>query len=286
MRPLSLKGLEDDAKINLRLKVMGRRPDGYHDLDMMMVPLTLADLMDLDLRPDGILVDCDHTDLKGQQQNLVVKAVHYAQKYWHFNQGCHVTLKKNIPLAGGLGGGSSDAATTLMGLAQLMGVSIPSGEFARIAHEIGADVPFFLSGGAQMAQGIGEVLSPIKIAFPLPIILINPGIQVSTKEVFGTLKMRLTSPTSDVSLPRSYNRLDDLCAWMENDLEASTCSRYVVIQHLKEALLCHGAKRSLMSGSGATVFGIFKTAEKRDQVFELMKKDFPTFWITKTEMAR
>jgi 4-diphosphocytidyl-2-C-methyl-D-erythritol kinase len=283
--------LKAPAKINLRLKVVGKREDGsttagYHDLDMIMIPLTVADEIILEPTSSEISFECDHPKLQGEQDNLVLKAARYARDHWGFSSGLHIRLKKQIPLAAGLGGGSSDAAAVLKGIAHWMERMMNPEEYSRIAHTIGADVPFFLASGPQRVEGIGEVMTPLEMACDLPLILVNPGVAVSTQEVFQALKMRLTSKNPSDSFPWAFDRLADLCQWMENDLEDVTCSQHAVVRQLKKSLIECGASHSLMSGSGPTVFGVFASKAKRNHALDQMKKLYPSFWVQETELAR
>jgi len=244
------------AKVNLYLQVVGRRPDGYHELITVMQPLSLADSLTITLRPADIICECQGADLPGDEGNLAVRAVKAFQQAAGADFGVHLRLVKNIPLAAGLGGGSSDAAGVLRGLNRLRGLPLNPAQLAAVARQLGADVPFFLLTGPALGRGIGEVLTPITLP-PLWYVLVNPGFPVSTAAVYAGLRPPFQAPP----LEQIHTMLQHHpTTWLHNDLEAVTMARYPELAELKTALRRQGAQGVLMSGSGPTVFGIFPTA--------------------------
>lgn len=272
------------AKVNLRLKITGRRPDGYHLLDMVMVKLDLSDEIDLELGGSGIRMECDR-DLPLDSSNTVWKAVDAVRKESGQRFGVTVRIHKRIPIAAGLGGGSSDAAGVLKGLNDLLALGWDTKKLIEVGMRIGADVPFFLVEGSQRVRGIGEVLEPITIP-PVPLILINPGFPVSTTDAYQwydlTREKDNDSKASVIAKPDETRGRQIAGFEMTNDLEEVVIPRYPVLAAVKERLQA-GALGTLMSGSGPTVFGLFNSAPSRDRGYEiLLKTKDPEWWICKT----
>jgi len=245
------------AKVNLCLHVLGRRTDGYHELAMLMQRIALFDRLDIELvTGNDVTVACPGLELANGAQNIVEKAVRMLLAHVETNQGVSVSIVKNIPAAAGLGGGSSDAAAVLQALDELLGLGLPCSELMELGLRLGADVPFFLYGKTAWATGVGECLQPWPGLPPVTLVLVNPGIAVSTAWVFQNLG--LTCPTSTARIPGFPERANDLVRLLHNDLEVVTCHHHPVITTIKERLVASGADGALMSGSGATVFGLFE----------------------------
>jgi len=248
------------AKINLFLKVLGKRDDGYHDIVTLMQRISLCDEMTFQKKGRDIVVKCPGSDLPEDGDNIIFKAAEALFSYTHQNRGVEITVVKNIPIAAGLGGGSSNAATTLTTLNEIMELNLGREELMEIGAKLGADVPFFVLGKTAWASGIGDKLLVADRMPKMWYVLINPGFEVSTKEVYGNLKLGLTKDAIKYNMPRSKlvsQIVDDLT----NDLEGVSSSLYPAIPQIKERLRTHGALGSLMSGSGPTVFGIFKSKQ-------------------------
>lgn len=244
------------AKINLCLHVEGRRPDGYHDLAMLMQRVTLADRLTIALEPTGgVRVQCPGVELPPGGENLAARAARRMLELAGGSGGVSLAIEKRIPVAAGLGGGSSDAATVLLALNDLLGLHLGAAELAVEGLRLGADVPFFLLQHTAWATGVGERLQPVAGLPRVCYLLVNPGIEVSTAWVFQNL--RLTYPGSVTKLPALPCTPDGLVRLLHNDLEPVTCSRYPVVTRIKQQLLAVGALGALMSGSGPTVFGVF-----------------------------
>jgi 4-diphosphocytidyl-2-C-methyl-D-erythritol kinase len=241
------------AKVNLYLKVVGRRPDGYHDLLTIMQPLTLADTLTLTLGAADITCACHGADLPQDEGNLAVRAARAFQQATGDSFGVHLQLIKRIPVAAGLGGGSSNAAGVLRGLNQLRGQPLKSTQLVAVARQLGADVPFFLLEGPALGQGIGDLLTPITLP-PWWYVLLNPGFAVSTGQVYTGLRPPFAAPAAAELLAQLHDPPD---RWLHNDLESVTLAQHPELVALKAALRQEGALGVLMSGSGPTVFGIF-----------------------------
>jgi 4-diphosphocytidyl-2-C-methyl-D-erythritol kinase len=242
------------AKVNLYLKVVGRRPDGYHDLVTVIQPLTLADEVVLSLTSANITMECNRSDLPADRDNLAIRAAMAFQDATSQTFGVHLRLTKNIPVAAGLGGGSSDAAGVLRGLNQLQGYPLNADRLHQVARSLGADVPFFLLNGPALGQGIGDRLS--RLSLPAAwFVLLNPGYPVSTAWVSANVQPPFAAPEENF-LQRLTQ--EHPARWLHNDLEAVTLSRYAELSDLKQLIMQEGAQATLMSGSGPTLFGIFR----------------------------
>jgi 4-diphosphocytidyl-2-C-methyl-D-erythritol kinase len=249
------------AKINLFLYVLGKREDGYHDLITWMQKLDLCDTIELTLfKGEGIHFVCDDVELSVAADNLAVKAAEaFCSKSKKLQGlGVRIALEKKIPIAAGLGGGSSDAGTVLRGLNILADGEFTSAELIDMARPLGADVPFFaIEDSAVVAGGIGDEMYGVESLKDYTFVLVNPDFFVSTKWVFESLS--LTTGENNYKVPRFQKRnaaqpsLED----MHNDLEGVTANAHPEIEEMKESLLALGASRVMMSGSGPTVFGIF-----------------------------
>lgn len=251
--------LRAPAKVNLSLRILGRRPDGYHDLDTVMQKLDLCDLLTLTvIDKPGVVLRCPDSDLPEDCSNIVFRAAEtFCAACEDVKTGVEITLEKNIPVAAGLGGGSSDAGTVLVGLNRLLGAGLSTAELIAMARPLGADVPFFVTDyGAVRAEGIGDRMTAVQSLQNCIVVLVNPGFSVSTRWVYE--KYALTMVDKDSKLCDSQKKSDRVlpCAG-SNDLERVTISAYPAIKVLKQNLLALGASSVLMSGSGPTVFGIF-----------------------------
>lgn len=247
------------AKINLSLRILGRRPDGYHDLDTVMQKVNLCDLVTLSLVDEpGFFLHCPDSDLPVNDQNIVVRA---ARAFFAATPGkragVQIKLEKRIPVAAGLGGGSSDAGTVLLGLNRLFETNFSTAELIELARPLGADVPFFVTNyNAVRAEGIGDRMTPVPSLHGCSILLVNPGFTVSTRWVYE--KYALTIAAKDSKLPNFSEKIDnDFRSAGVNDLEQVTFSCYPEMQILKDDFIALGASSVLMSGSGPTLFGIF-----------------------------
>lgn len=257
MKSLTLKA---PAKVNYRLDVLRRRPDGYHDLRMIMQRISLCDEITITLSDmPGIRVTCGREGVPDGPGNIAWRAADALLKMSGRQSGIEITITKNIPVAAGLGGGSSDAATVLLGVNELLGLGLSTEKLMEIGVTLGADVPFFVFGKTALAEGIGEILTPIEAVPPLWLVIVNPNIPVSTAWVYGSL--RLTEGRNSDNIPRFFKGVADVCAVLSNDLETVTIGKYPVIGEIKDMLIASGASGALMSGSGPTVFGLFPSEE-------------------------
>jgi 4-diphosphocytidyl-2-C-methyl-D-erythritol kinase len=281
---LSLKA---PAKINWFLKVLGLRNDGFHEIQSLIQKITLYDVLTFTPSKDLVLKMDVQIPI---DQNLVYKAAMILKERYGIKESAMIYIEKNIPIGAGLGGGSSDAATALLGLNELWSLGLSTRALCEVAEEIGSDVPFFLHGSLSFVQGRGEKITSRKALKPLSILLVKPSFSVSTKWVYKNLSTRRFSvneidkkESKLTKKPNKVNNIEHLIKNIEraelyniakviyNDLESVTIKSFPVIAEIKERLLKHGAILSLMSGSGPTVFGVFESeiqAKDASEAFE------------------
>lgn len=270
--------LKAPAKVNYRLDVLGKRPDGYHELRMIMQRVDLCDDIDIALsETPGVRVICGKAGVPDGPGNIAWKAADILLKLSGREVGIDISITKKIPVAAGLGGGSSDAATVLMGVNELLELGLSDERLMEIGVKLGADVPFFIYKKTAVAEGIGDKLTALAEVPSLWVVLVNPGIHVSTAWVYQNLQ--LTGTRSAAILPVSYGSLDDICAILSNDLEPVTFKRFPAVSDLKEMLIAAGAHGSLMSGSGSTVFGLFADEKKAQAAVAEIQKDHDWFAV-------
>lgn len=251
------------AKLNIRLKIIGRRPDGYHELVSIMVPVGLFDRLELELtRQSRIRIECRGFPTPDNEDNLAYQAAEAFLSQTGMAPGLFLRLTKNIPVAAGLGGGSSDAASTLMALNSMSTNPLLAEDLGRIAARLGADVPFFLHTRPCIARGIGEIIESIHAWPRFWYLIITPHLKISTSWVYRNLNFELTTGEYDFIIHTLEK--DPLCITklLENDLERVTTSHFPVITTIKRILVDAGAEGALMSGSGPSVFGIFRSKKQ------------------------
>jgi 4-diphosphocytidyl-2-C-methyl-D-erythritol kinase len=272
------------AKINLFLQVTGKRPDGYHEVFTLMCPIGLAD--DVRLKPikSGIRIACSHPAVPTDDSNVAHQAAEIF--YTHFTQrsgvipfGVDIDITKRIPVGAGLGGGSSDAAAVLYGLNKQCGYPFRREELMEMGLEIGADVPFFLFGQPAIATGIGEILVPCRNLTAYTVLLLYPGINVSTAEVYKNLDLGLTNCEKKLKDFVLKDGPFDAVFHSCNDLETVTLARYPQVKAAKTAFSGCGAHSVLMSGSGSTVFGLFESASAAQRAMGFLEKNSASEWL-------
>ncbi|HYH01693.1 MAG TPA: 4-(cytidine 5'-diphospho)-2-C-methyl-D-erythritol kinase, partial [Bacillota bacterium] len=264
-------------KINLALDVLYRRPDGYHEVDMVMQPLTLADEIFLEPAPQ-IELTCQNSQVPQNQQNLAWKAAELLRRKYEINQGVKITLQKNIPVAAGLAGGSTDAAAVLTGLNQLWDLRLSMAELMELGVKLGADVPFCVLQQTARAQGIGEILTPLKTSLDCQVLLITPNIGVSTPLVYQQLvvaEIQKHPRINQVIAALEQGDLARLVTEWGNVLEEVVLPRYPQVKQLKELLKRHGAVHCLMSGSGPSVFAL----NPSETSIEGILRELPPEWF-------
>ena len=271
------------AKINLTLRVVGKRADGYHLLDTIMLPVSLFDELDIRKALRGgtkkrgavplITITCDHPSVPRDETNLAYREAALLLAGAPNSQPIEIHIRKRIPVGAGLGGGSTDAAATLVGLNRLLKLCLATKQLEKIALQIGADVPFFIRGRPARARGIGERLSNIRQVPRLWLVILYPGLAVSTAWVYQNLRLKLTKPSVNTSIGTSLKSFVKLNGLLTNDLEAVTIKRYPEIGVLKHRLARAGAQAVLMSGSGSSVFGIFGSKRKAQNAYRRLRNE-------------
>ncbi|MCD1261896.1 4-(cytidine 5'-diphospho)-2-C-methyl-D-erythritol kinase [Paenibacillus athensensis] len=259
------------AKINLSLDVLHKRADGYHEVEMIMTMVDLADRIEMQELPrDTIIISSQAGYIPLDEKNLAFQAARLIKDRYEVKRGVYIHLDKKIPVAAGLAGGSSDAAATLRGLNRLWELNIPSRELQELGAELGSDVPFCVTGGTAIARGRGEQLEPIESPPQCWVVLAKPPINVSTSEIYGKLRakeIRRHPSTADVVAAIRSKRFDKLCEGLGNVLEEVTLELYPEVRHLKECMERLGADGVLMSGSGPTVFGLVSKEAKVPRIY-------------------
>ncbi len=249
------------AKINLSLDVLHKRNDGFHEVEMIMTTVDLADRIELTLlEEDQIIVDVSEGFIPSDHRNLAYQAAQLLKDKFHIRKGVRISIQKNIPVSAGLAGGSSDAAATLRGLNKLWNLGLHLDELASLGAKIGSDISFCVYGGTALATGRGEKIQHISAPPPCWVILAKPPIGVSTAEVYRNLKLEnLAHPNID-QMVSAINGRDyyEICQQLGNVLESVTFRLYPEVQKIKEQMKRFGADGVLMSGSGPTVFGLVK----------------------------
>ncbi len=267
--------LQAMAKVNLGLDVIRRLENGYHEVRMIMQTVHLYDELTFETADAGIHLQVDRRDLPGDETNLVYKAAKLIMEEHPVSGGVKITLKKQIPMAAGLAGGSSDAAAVFHGLNRLFSLGMDVEEMKRLGVRIGADVPFCIVGGTMLSEGIGERLTPLPGISEAHLVIARPDIHVSTKYVYENLHVEQVAHHPDMDRVEAAVRdgdLDNMCYYMENILETVTERKYPEISEIKTRLKNCGAVTALMSGSGPSVFGIFKTAHQAEMACGELKK--------------
>jgi 4-diphosphocytidyl-2-C-methyl-D-erythritol kinase len=266
------------AKVNLILRVLDRRPDGFHSIWSLMHTVGLEDELILTLHPGGprrIALRCDHAALAADQTNLVYRAAQLVLDQVEQIVDLSITLTKRIPLGAGLGGGSSDAAATILGLVRLLGLGWSVERMSELGQQLGSDVPFFFLAPAAVVTGRGEQVRPVRMSGTRWIALVNPGFPVETKWAYQQLSagrgaVRSLSDALQQLDSRSLLDWSEIIPMVENDFEAPVFAAHPMLAQIKGQLLGQGAEIALLSGSGATMFGVFADqagAERAAAVF-------------------
>ena len=276
--------LRTSAKVNLALEVLGKRADGYHEIATVLQAVDLCDRLTVEAA-DTISLEADDPALPTDDGNLVVRAAKLFQKEAGVEAGARLSLRKQIPVAAGLGGGSSDAAATLWALNRLWGLRWPKARLHELAIQLGMDVPFFLGPGRALATGRGEELEPLPGGGGYALVLVNPGVALSTREVYGRV------PAGWRAEPHGTRRVVEalrtrsvvkLAAALTNNLEGLVEPALPVIRQTKAALMAAGALGAMMSGSGPTVFGMARSLDHARQIRQRVSRAGWHCWAVRT----
>lgn len=259
------------AKINLTLDVLRKREDGYHEVEMVMTHIDLADRLELEELPrDTIIISSQAGYIPLDEKNLAFQAAKLIKERYSVRKGVYIHLDKRIPVSAGLAGGSADAAATLRGLNRLWQLKISEEELCKLAEELGSDVPFCVVGGTVVARGRGEQLTRIPSMPPSWVVLAKPPVHVSTADVYGRLRLdQATSKpkTRDMVEAIRKGSFKEICASLGNMLEEVTMPMVPEVRQIKEAMLKLGADGALMSGSGPSVFALVQRESKAARIY-------------------
>ena len=275
------------AKINLGLFILGKRPDGYHDLETLFQMVSLYDTVELESLENRIELICDDPKVPTDDSNLMIRAARLLQETVpeKTGLGCRMVLKKKIPMAAGLAGGSGNAAGVLVGLNRLWDLKLKTGDLSKIAARLGSDIPFFLCAPSALGEGRGERLTPLQPPKKFHVIVVFPRVSMATAEVFQALSFDLTKNSKNIKILREFFSRSDITslgAHLHNDLEATVIERLPVVAHIKQKLNSLKADGALLSGSGSAVFGIFENSQQAQEAYARCgEEDWDTF-LTET----
>ena len=276
------------SKINLSIDVLGKRQDGYHLVEMIMQTIDLYDLIEINEKDnDQITIKSTSDEIPLDCNNLVYKAANLIKKTFNINKGVEIHIKKNIPVAAGMAGGSSNAAAVLVGLNKLWNLNLSNQQLEKIGLKLGADVPFCINGGAVLASGIGEELTPIKgLTKDVCILVCKPDLFVSTKEVYECIDSKdIDKRPNNKFLIECLKNEDtrQLAENMFNVLEGVTMDKHPVIQQIKDIMTNNRALGAMMSGSGPTVFGLYENREDAVKCKAILEKQFKQTFVVACE---
>ncbi|MAT38651.1 MAG: 4-(cytidine 5'-diphospho)-2-C-methyl-D-erythritol kinase [Ectothiorhodospiraceae bacterium] len=267
------------AKINIGLQIVRKRDDGFHDIDTVFHRVDVYDTIKLTPAESGVTIKCDTPTIPTDDTNLCARAAKALLDATGSTKGVHILLEKRIPVGAGLGGGSSDAASVLTGLTELLHLTISPDELAQIAEKIGSDVPYFLRDGSAYAKGKGEILSYFELDLPYWIVLVYPGIHISTPWAYGRFEFNPQLPIHNLQkLLLEHKALP--VRWVNsirNDFEPIVFEAHEEIMRVKEVLYRTGADFALMSGSGSSVFGLFRDERYANECADFFSKRYPTY---------
>lgn len=279
--------LKSRAKVNLSIDVLGKREDGYHLVEMIMQTIDLYDKLKItEIEENSILIKSNSLDIPLNEDNIMHKAVKLLKNQFNIEKGIEISIEKNIPVAAGMAGGSSNAAAVLVGLNKLWNLGLSENELKDIGLKLGADVPFCITGGSALAEGIGEKLTNIKgLPEDLNILVCKPNIFVSTKEVYQSLNMdKVKRRPQNKELIDALQKEDVkfISENMVNVLEEVTSLKYSEIGQIEDIMIKNKALGSMMSGSGPTVFGLFDNKDCAIKAKEDLQAKYNQVYLVKS----
>lgn len=292
------------AKINWSLQILGKRPDGYHEVNTVLQTISLHDDIHFEVSAEkDVVLACDDPGLPTDTGNLIIRAAQALKAQYQVDYGASIRLEKRIPTQAGLGGASSNAAVTLMALAALWQTGATSADLEEIATRLGADVPFFLSGGCARATGVGTTLQPLPDRSDVPLIVVTPRAAVSTAKAYAAFSSSaLTTPNTDTILSSLHEAAEmrdsrpwplgnDISTDLRNDFESVIFDIEPEIRRAKEALLRAGALNAMLAGSGSSVFGVFENQDTQARALREIKREegwrvFPCVTVSRNEYGR
>ncbi|MFV1951120.1 MAG: 4-(cytidine 5'-diphospho)-2-C-methyl-D-erythritol kinase [Nitrospinota bacterium] len=277
--------IKSHAKINLGMKVYKKREDGFHEVETILQMVDLYDTVTLRRIEAGIVVSCNNGSVPEDENNLAYRAAELIQGHTKVKKGVLIKIDKHIPVSAGLGGGSSNAAVTLLALNRLWDLGLKKDELIDLAKLLGSDVPFFIFGTRAIGRGRGEELEPLSPGKRVPAVLVNPNLSLSTSLVYKNLNLRLTNKDNNINLLMSLlnkGEIKKIGRYIFNDLESPAIKSFPVIKDIKDKLWSLGAAGSMMSGSGPTVFGLFTDYNIAKEACHRLKEGEWTVFLTET----
>ena len=251
--------LKAPAKVNLFLEILGKRDDGFHEIETIMQEIDLADSLQFEETQEGVTLECNDKNIPANQDNLVCKAANLILEECGIRKGVIINLEKNIPVGAGLGGGSSDAATTLKALNSLWKVGLNNEELMEFAAKLGSDIPFFINGKTALCRGRGELITPVEVRNRMDYIILFPRVHISTETIYKNLKIDLTKKRKDVSFfldALKYSEVAGISKLLFNRLEEIIFATYPDLLQVKSTLESFGFCGLSISGSGSAFFGL------------------------------
>ena len=273
------------AKINIGLKIINQRIDSYHNIETVFQEVQFHDIITIKKINEGYKISSNNVDFPMESSNTCVQAYLRLKKEFPKLKGVKIHINKNIPMGSGLGGGSSNAASTIIGINNLYDIGLTTPQLKNISQDIGADVPFFIEGGIQHGQGIGDKLTPLKIKLPYTILLVFPNNTVNTRWAYSQIRNKLEIPIKAVNFADLMEKEMIPFQLFENDFEKIVFSTYPEIGLIKSKLLENNARFASLSGSGSTVFGFFNDEADAISAELLFSKSFKTI-ITQSLSSR
>lgn len=268
--------VESPAKINLGLNIIRRRTDGYHDLETIFIPLLLSDILTFS-KSDELGLTTNSKQLNELNDNLILKAIKLLERQSKRKILVNIFVEKIIPIGGGLGGGSSNAALTLKAINKLFQLGFSFTELSEFASELGSDVPFFLNPVPSYAESRGEILFPLDLELSFPILIVNPGIKIDTGWAFSKIKPSKPVKNLREIFIEKKNDITEYGNYIKNDFEEIVFKEYPILREIKKDFYNQGAKFALMSGTGSTVYGLFTNLQQAYWAEEFFKQKYFTF---------
>lgn len=269
--------VKSPAKINIGLNIVEKRDDGFHNLETIFYPLNLFDEISFS-KSDKFYFSSNDENLNKEKTNLIIKAKESLENYFNTQLSLNIFLNKHIPIGAGLGGGSSNAATTLLALTKLFNLDIDSETLIKLSLNLGSDVPFFINPVSSFAESRGEILSSINLKLDKYLLIVNPGIHIATKWAFGLIKPQQPENSLKTFVGKSEINIDEVMKFASNDFEKIVFEHFPEVKEIKEKMLYFGANYSMMTGTGSTVWAMFDDEEAAYQTELFFKcKNYFTF---------
>jgi 4-diphosphocytidyl-2-C-methyl-D-erythritol kinase len=279
--------IDSYSKINLTLNILGKRQDGYHNIETIMQSINLADRIVIREEKEGVKVKCNHPLVPTDTQSLTYRSAKKILNKYGIKKGVKIEIDKKIPLASGMAGGSANSASILVGINKLFALNLSNKDLREIGEELGMDVPFCIQNGTALAYHRGEKVTPLpQINPPLWIIVINPGFEIPTKWAYNNLDLdlikRKKNNTTAMLSALKEGRLEGIAKNLFNSFEELIIKKYREIRKIKDRLIEEGVLGTLMSGSGPTVFGIAQNKEQALKIYKKLKSEYKSIWAVHT----